>query len=110
MVNRLSLSLPFIIHACHRRFRQIFPYYYDACNACSNREQNKYFGCVYSDAEEREYQSGRTELYRCGKCENVSRFPRYNHMVKVRYDAIFLKENVFTIPPLDVVDKERSLW
>jgi peptide-N4-(N-acetyl-beta-glucosaminyl)asparagine amidase len=64
-------------------FKQSFPYYYDHCYACANRKDNEYFGSVYSIPSEREHLSGRTELYFCGSCRSLSRFPRFNDMRKV---------------------------
>jgi hypothetical protein len=71
------------------RFRQQFPYYYDQCLLpnCSNKVGNEYLGTVYPAEEELGPQCGacRTELYLCGSCKEVSRFPRYNVVTKVSY-------------------------
>lgn len=64
-------------------FRDQFPYFYDQCECCLNRENNSYLGTIFPNVTERNFLAGRTELYLCGLCNNVSRFPRYNNVAKV---------------------------
>ena len=64
-------------------FRSIFPYYYDACLSCGNREGNVFVGYIRPSAEERVNRAGRTELYHCRSCHSLSRFPRFNYLNKV---------------------------
>jgi hypothetical protein len=47
-------------------FQQEFPYYYDTCQACKNREGNLFVGFVHPAPEEKSGYAGRTELYACG--------------------------------------------
>jgi hypothetical protein len=73
---------------CLYRFRAEFPYYYDGCMqaSCCNREGNEYLGTMFPSLEERAEgcKASRTELYVCGKCAGVSRFPRYHAAKKVK--------------------------
>lgn len=64
-------------------FRALFPYYYDGCTACQNREENAFIGFLRPSAEERTARAGRTEMYSCSKCRAVSRFPRFNFLNRV---------------------------
>mmetsp|Transcript_24067 Transcript_24067/g.40066 ORF Transcript_24067/g.40066 Transcript_24067/m.40066 type:complete len:241 (-) Transcript_24067:138-860(-) len=101
-------------------FRESFPYYYDQCLVCSNRDDNDYLGTVYPTVEERSYQASRTELYVCGSCNSTSRFPRYNDVSKVLHTRrgrcgeysvlmmLFLKGLGYTTRW--VVDREDHVW
>ncbi|CAM9299846.1 unnamed protein product [Scytosiphon promiscuus] len=64
-------------------FRRDFPYYYDGCHSCTNRGNNTFVGYVYPTEEERRFHAGRTEVYRCSSCGQVSRFARYAAVSKV---------------------------
>ncbi|CAM9491075.1 unnamed protein product, partial [Phaeothamnion confervicola] len=64
-------------------FRTSFPYYYDSCLSCGNRERNAFVGYVMATAAERSHKAARTELYHCAACRAVSRFARYNAIMKV---------------------------
>ena len=59
-------------------FRQEFPYYRDQCDNCHAK------GCKFqgnqAPTEEERMRSAfidTTEVYRCGKCHKITRFPRY---------------------------------
>jgi hypothetical protein len=54
-------------------FRSVFPYYYDNCLSCGNRANNTFVGYTRPNADERLSLAGRTELYSCGHCGNLSR-------------------------------------
>eukprot|EP01038_Epipyxis_sp_PR26KG_P012985 gene12985-17412_t len=64
-------------------FRQEFPYYYDKCSLCDNSNNNEFLGVIFPSLDEQSYLASRTELYLCGSCSNISRFPRYNNVTKV---------------------------
>ena len=64
-------------------FREQFPYYYDQCYHCNNKENNSYLGTVFPSIEELAYTASRTELYLCGSCITSSRFPRFNTVSKI---------------------------
>ena len=64
-------------------FREQFPYYYDQCYHCGNKENNSYLGTVFPSSEELAYTASRTELYLCGSCITSSRFPRFNTVSKI---------------------------
>jgi len=64
-------------------FRNRFPYFYDQCSCCSNKHDNLFLGYVYPNQSEAEYLARGTELYVCGACRHVSRFPRFNNVAKV---------------------------
>jgi len=101
-------------------FRSLFPYYYDQCGLCGNRDKNEYLGCLFSNAQERQYDSSRTELYHCDKCQHVTRFARYNTMSKVletrqgrcgEYSVLmmlFLKALHYTVRY--VLDRDDHVW
>lgn len=62
---------------------QEFPYYYDMCHSCGNRDDNTFVGYVYPTEDERAFRAGRTEVYHCSTCGAVSRFARYSAVSKV---------------------------
>jgi len=64
-------------------FREQFPYYYDQCYHCDNKENNSYLGTVFPSLEELAFTASRTELYLCGSCITCSRFPRFNTVSKI---------------------------
>lgn len=70
-----------------------FPYYHDICDACgasykhdvdhTPESQEKlvkgtFLGYLYPNAHERQGSALQTELYNCHKCQQYTRFPRYN--------------------------------
>jgi hypothetical protein len=64
-------------------FRDEFPYYYDNCIFCKNKQSNFQYGSVYPTKEELSYHARITELYCCSICKETSRFPRFNSVHKV---------------------------
>jgi hypothetical protein len=64
-------------------FRSEFPYYYDSCLKCNNKEGNSFVGYIRPSFDERGFRAGRTELYHCSVCRAVSRFPRFNALDRV---------------------------
>ena len=64
-------------------FRGLFPYFYDNCSSCGNKHDNYHFGLIHPSPEEFSYQARVTELYQCSRCNEMSRFPRYNKAIKV---------------------------
>ncbi len=64
-------------------FRNEFPYYYDNCIFCKNKQSNFPYGSVYPTKEELSYHARITELYCCSICKETSRFPRFNSVHKV---------------------------
>lgn len=67
---------------------QDFPYYYDACLSCGNRENNTFVGYVSPTEDERTFKAGRTELYHCSSCGALSRFARYTAVSKASDGAV----------------------
>ncbi|CAM9361779.1 unnamed protein product [Discosporangium mesarthrocarpum] len=63
-------------------FRKDFPYYYGACLSCESRNST-FMGYVHPSQEELDYKAGRTELYWCPACGQVSRFARFTAVSKV---------------------------
>jgi hypothetical protein len=66
-------------------FRSEFPYYYQQCFHCGQKEGNKCYGLVLPSKTEVIHMAGRTELYICSNesCRKTSRFARYNDVTKV---------------------------
>lgn len=64
-------------------FRQNFPYYYNECQLCDERVNGRYYGKIFPLQSERTFRAGVTELYSCSKCNQTSRFARFNLMTKV---------------------------
>jgi hypothetical protein len=71
-------------------FRNRFPYFYDQCSCCNNKDNNLFLGYVYPNSSEVEYLARGTELYVCGACKHVSRFPRFNNVAKVILSLLFM--------------------
>lgn len=64
-------------------FRGEFPYYYDTCLQCTNKVNNTFIGYIRPNEDETRSRAGRTELYSCGKCGGLTRFPRFNLLDRV---------------------------
>ena len=65
-------------------FRMQFPYYYDNCNYCKHSRNNTYLGMSAPTSYEKLHVASRTEFYLCSLCNQVTRFPRYQVITKVR--------------------------
>ena len=99
-INPFLLSLYYLLLLT--RFKNEFPYYYDQCleSTCLNKQNNQYFGTVCPSKLEYGEDSTaatRTELYVCGRCQTISRFPRYYRMSKVNIMCVRSTYTVYNI-------------
>lgn len=53
------------------------------CNNCHTDSHQEAIGMSGPNEIERQFQCGNVELYKCGQCQNITRFPRYNDPVKL---------------------------
>ena len=53
------------------------------CNQCGVDSYQEPIGMAVPTIEERKFQCGNIELYKCQQCKNVTRFPRYNDPTKL---------------------------
>ena len=65
------------------KFKEAFPYYLNACEACHNAENNTFLGVLRASPEEQEHHASRTELHLCASCGHVTRFSRFNAVNRI---------------------------
>lgn len=53
------------------------------CTQCSEDSHQEMIGMDQPNNEERQFQCGNVELYKCRQCKMVTRFPRYNDPTKL---------------------------
>ena len=53
------------------------------CSTCDTAEHQKYDHVSPSTEEELKFDASRAEVYKCGKCDSLTRFARYNDPLKL---------------------------